>query len=45
MDYVISEASQSDVAMTELMLESTLTTTVLGDKGYIGQALHHCMID
>jgi hypothetical protein len=40
LDYVISEASQSDSAMTELLLESTSTAIVLGDKGYIGQDLH-----
>ncbi|MFD2254091.1 IS982 family transposase [Lactococcus formosensis subsp. bovis] len=39
-DYVITPASIADSTMTEEVLAKFATPTVLGDKGYLGQALH-----
>jgi Transposase DDE domain. len=39
-DYVITPASIADSTMTEEVLAHFSTPTVLGDKGYLGQALH-----
>lgn len=39
-DYLITPASKADSAVTEDLLSQFATPTVLGDMGYLGQALH-----
>lgn len=39
-DYVITPASIADSTMTEEVVSQSGTPTVLGDMGYLGQALH-----
>ena len=39
-DYLVTPASVADSTMTEELLTQFTTPTVLGDMGYLGQALH-----